>query len=479
MLCKLVLLFYNQETPRTATGFVEPRTGAIMEHLTEHDIGAMICGRLPPGERKRVVRHLLAGCCRMRALPYMELLHSRGLHEPVFPQPRRLDVGYEGAVNRALQELMPLRRRILQEEATLEALLAETGNDPSTLVQSEERLAPVRGTVALVRSLLAASFELRYKDAPNMLRLAFFAVRVADSLDLERYKPALVFDVRARAWADYSNALGINDKLASAERALALAEELRRKGSGDPLLAAHLLYRLSILRGRQRRLDEAMEVLDGLVERYAELGDAHLVGRALVERSIHTYNGGDAQFAVQLLDKAFDFLEEDRDTQLAVTARFCLVLFLADSGQATRASRLLLEAGFRQHFAGADLNLIKLRGVEGKVLFGLGKLDRACQAFEETRRAFEERGMHYDAALVGLELAEVWLRQGKYAPIGPLAREMVKTFTRLGIGMEAVKAAKYLHSVWQQERLQQETVSNVRKFLGRLDWRPGLEFKIA
>jgi hypothetical protein len=109
----------------------------------------------------------------------------------------------------------------------------------------------------------------------------------------------------------------------------------------------------------------------------------------------------------------------------------------------------------------------------------LGNLDRACQAFEETRRAFDERGMHYDAALVGLELAEVWVRQGRYAPVGALARDMVKTFTRLGIGKEAVKAAKYLHSAWQQEELHQQTVADVRKFLGRLEWRPGLEFKTA
>lgn len=454
--------------------------GAGMEHLTERDIGALICGKLPPGERRRVARHLLAGCCRFRTLPYAELLYSQDLTDPIFPPPRDLPVGYEGAIQRATQALKPLRKRLAVEEGVLEAALARVGGDSDSLLQvPEEILEPLRGTLVLAQALVKSSFAERYRDAAEMIRLAFLAVRAAEALDTAQYGSALVADMRARAWTEYANALRISDRLNAAEDALARAAELREAGSGDALLAPHMIYRLSGLRGSQRRLDEALELLDGLLRSYSELGETHLVGRTLVDRAIHTYNDGDSQLAAQLLDKAFAFLDEDRDPQLTLTARFCRVLFLADSGQATRASRLLLEAGFRKRFADDALNLIKVRWAEAKIYAGLGNLDRACQAFEETRRAFEERGMHYDAALVGLELAEVWVRQGRYAPVGALAQDMVKTFTHLGIGKEAVKAAKYLHSAWQQEELHQQTVADVRKFLGRLEWRPGLEFKTA
>jgi len=57
------------------------------------------------------------------------------------------------------------------------------------------------------------------------------------------------------------------------------------------------------------------------------------------------------------------------------------------------------------------------------------------------RREFAELSLHYKAGLVSLELALVWLRQGKSsAVISPLVHELVATFRACRIDREALAA---------------------------------------
>lgn len=51
----------------------------------------------------------------------------------------------------------------------------------------------------------------------------------------------------------------------------------------------------------------------------------------------------------------------------------------------------------------------------------------------------------YDAAMVGLELAALWLRQGRAAQVQELAEEMYATFRYLGVPLEAAKVLQFFH----------------------------------
>src|SRR5206468_8394675 len=146
-------------------------------------------------------------------------------------------------------------------------------------------------------------------------------------------------------------------------------------------------------------------------------------------------------------------------------------------GEFKEAGRILLEGGLRCAFAEDPLSLLKLRWVEGKVLAGLGKLGRAERTFEQVREEFLFKEREYNAALVGLELAAVWLRQGKVAEVRELAEETYETLRDLGVPQEAFKAVLFLREACRRQAVTLDLLRKVHGFLVRLVWNPQLRFE--
>jgi hypothetical protein len=93
------------------------------------------------------------------------------------------------------------------------------------------------------------------------------------------------------------------------------------------------------------------------------------------------------------------------------------------------------------------------------------------------REEFLLREREYDAALVGLELAAVWLRQGKAAQVRELAEETYETLRDLGVHHEAFKAVYFLREACRQQVLTLDLLRKVHHFLVRLEWQPLLRFQ--
>jgi tetratricopeptide (TPR) repeat protein len=203
-----------------------------------------------------------------------------------------------------------------------------------------------------------------------------------------------------------------------------------------------------------------------------------LAGRALISKGINTAYDDHPGEAVELLREGLDLIEPERDPQLAAIGRYGLLNALELSGEYREAARLLLESGLREAFSNDPLNLAKLRWLEGKIHAGLGKLWRAEQVLREVRDGFLELGQGYDAALVGLDLSAVWLRQGNHAAVRELAEEILSTFAALGIQREGIKAVRHLREACRREMATPALVQRVSGFLRRLEWQPQLRFAL-
>jgi len=149
---------------------------------------------------------------------------------------------------------------------------------------------------------------------------------------------------------------------------------------------------------------------------------------------------------------------------------------LVDCENYRRASRLLLESGLREAFADEPLNLLKLRWLEGKIHAGLGRLRQAETALTAARQGFFGKSQNYDAALVGLDLLAVWLRQDKPVEAQELAEDVLETFIDLGIRSEALKAVRYLREACLQQAATPVLVKTVVDFLRQVEWQPLLRF---
>jgi hypothetical protein len=257
---------------------------------------------------------------------------------------------------------------------------------------------------------------------------------------------------------------------------LAHAEGLLGAGTGDVLLLARVADVQASLRTDQRRLGEALDLLEVVQKLYRDTGDLHLAGRALVSKGIITHYDGEPWEAVGVLRDGLALLDSGRDPRLAAVGRQGLIDALAACGEFREAGRMLLGSGLRLAFAAEPLNLLKLRWVEGKVFAGTGKLGRAERIFGEIREEFFLHGREYDAAMVGLDLAAVWLRQGKMPKVEELAEETYEALRDLGVQTEALKAALFLREACRRQRVTLGLLRNVRDFLARLEWHPQLRF---
>lgn len=442
-----------------------------MRHVSDGEIARFLCGGLDAGERQRVLRHLLGSClaCRARLGLYAPALFEMAAGPPA-PSPEE-ETAYDEVIDRVFTGVSAAAPRWQEERRQIEEAVERLREDRDALREMDD--VP---SWPLVEALIRLSHEARYRDPGEMLELAFLAEFASRHLDPELYGPGQIADVRIRALAEYANALRVSDDLAGAEEKFVEAARLYDQRSGDPLVMARVLDLLASLRTSQRRLPEAIDLLDTVHGLYHECGERHLAGRALISKGICTHYDGRPEDAVKLLRRGIAMLEPERDPQLVVHGQESLLHALVDCGRLKAARRLLLESGLRQKLKDEPVNLLKLRGVEGKISAGLGSLDQAEATFAEVRRDFLDRGMEYDAALLGLELMEVWLRQGRTAEVREMAEEVLDTFEELKVALEAQRAVRFLESACRQELATPILVQKVVSYLRRLQWTPGLRF---
>ncbi len=405
-------------------------------HLSDDEIDQFLAGRLEAEGRKRVLRHLTAGCG----------MCSRKLVEQT-PE-RLLDEAAESRRGRASRD--PLRDRTVavaterdmlwrpddkKLERSLELLAAHPrGYDALTFRQVQT----LHGKT-LVEALLQRSWESRFRDPRRMRWLAYNALKVAESLRPEEHAPATLFDLQARAWANLANAYKINDEYAEAEAALQRARDLLRRGSRDPRLLISVGWIESSLRSYQRRLIEARELIEACYRLSVRIGDRHLIGVSLISRSALSQYESNSHREIALLTRALTLIDVDRDPQLALSGRQGLVAVLLDNREYREASRLLLREDLRRR-----LSTPYVRWSEGRLLAGIEQTAKAENALLSTREQFVEQGRRSTAALVELDLIPIFLSQGKYGAARKAALESYTVLRDLGIYRDAAKAKRYL-----------------------------------
>ncbi|HEV7504618.1 MAG TPA: hypothetical protein VGS07_06890 [Thermoanaerobaculia bacterium] len=333
----------------------------------------------------------------------------------------------------------------------------------------------------LCEALLLKSFEARFRDPETMLILAYQAAGVAEHTPPEKYEPSpgFVMDLRARAFAELGNAYRINDRLSEAEGAFSRAHSFLSEGTGDLLLEARIQDLEASLRSDQGQLADAITLLGHAHDLYLEAGDTHLAGKALIGKGINIHYQGYTDKAVRTLEAGLTLIDPSRDSQLCASGKQALLHALVDAGKYGHASRMLLASGLREAFAAEPLNLLRLRWVEGKIHAGLGRNKQAERIFCSVREEFLRLERHYDAALLGLELAAVWLRQGRAAEVRTLAEEMYETFELLEVHQAAQHALYFVREACRRQRVTVPMIQRVRSFMEQVTRNPELRFEPA
>jgi tetratricopeptide (TPR) repeat protein len=326
----------------------------------------------------------------------------------------------------------------------------------------------------LCESLIARSQACRWQDPEQMVLLAERAVAAAESVDPHEYGRELVADLRARAFAELSNAYRVSDDLESAERILRRATEHSARGTQDPLLLARIMRLTAALRSAQRRFEEAIALLDACYTIYERHGDRSNAGRALISKGLYIGYDNDPETAIRFLEAGLPMINPATDPKMVLSAVHNLALFLAECGRFEEARRIIRRTRGAYVAEGDRLALIKLQWLEGRIAAGLGDMATAEASFIEVQRNLEQAGLPYHVALVSLDLADVWLQAGRTAEVREIVEEIVSIFRIRRIAREALAALLLLREALAIDRASLDLLRTVQGYVKRFESQPAI-----
>lgn len=309
--------------------------------------------------------------------------------------------------------------------------------------------------------------------------LAELGLVVAEQLEGSHYGPALINDLRGRAWAYIANARRVGTDLRNAEEAMGKAEEFLANGTDDVLLRARSLVLKAEIRREQRRFDEANELLNRALVIYREAGEDHWVGRTLVSTAEVGVESGQFDLAAEQLREAMRLVDEKREPRLGLCIKHNLVRCFTEAGQFQEAKKMLPEVKRLAGEVGSSADMLRALWLEGRIARGLGKLDEAEKLFARMRDEFVERGIAYDAALASLDLASVYAQQGRTGEMKTLAEEMLPIFRSRDVHREATAALLLFQKAAKTESVTVQMVRDLVHYLHHARGNPELQFEQA
>jgi tetratricopeptide (TPR) repeat protein len=429
--------------------------------MTEHPPSEWLTGfmlsRLGPDQARLVIAHLLRGCraCLEHIAPLAEAMFRPGQGE--VPDTDDGD-DYDDPIGRTFATVLGWKRDRDRERQETELKVSQL---LYRMRAGELPGEPGFWTWSLCELLLEKSWSLRHDDPKQMLHLADLARQGADLLNADEHGKSATFDLRARAWGEYANACRVADDLVQAEQAISRALELRWQGSGSDLLRARLAELTAGILCHQRKFPAAFQALDLAYRIHQRHGDVESAARVLVQRGIYTGRSGDPEQGLSFLGQALRQVEDGGDSKLRFLILHNMLLFRVERGEYREAGLQLFEMRpLYAHHAGA-VDLVKLRWIEGKIAVGLGELERAERAFQQVREEFENRGQVYHSAVAGLELAAVWLRQGKTGEVKSLVTRILEVFRSRYVARESIAALLMLRDALERDRATLELVTLV------------------
>jgi tetratricopeptide (TPR) repeat protein len=369
------------------------------------------------------------------------------------------DDTYDHVFDRVFQRIAEQEAEISREQAAarqlLDELMGQTVPARRLLLVTN---SPRFHNPFLCELLTDKAREAAFQDPAESLDLARLAVTISESLDKSSCGSAEVRDgLWCKASAQFANALRVAGRHVEAERVFRPIEDLIQEEGRIGLqdLARVLDLRASLHR-ELREFEPAARLLDRVIAICGEVGDL--------------------ETEMSLLRRALDLIDPNEEPRSFLVARHNLIFALNQSGRSREAFALLFHTRPLYFKTGDRLSLLRLRWLEGIVALGLGRLDHAEVAFREVRGAYVQLALDWDAALVSLDLAGVYVRQGRSADVLSLAEEMLAVFGARNIHREALQALAYLCGAARLDGVGIALIQEVSEFLKEVRLNPGLRF---
>jgi tetratricopeptide (TPR) repeat protein len=402
---------------------------------------------LSPRDREAIEDAVLAAARVAREDLTAALHHARTLPFEGYPKPA---------------DLAPARIRAGRQWERLKDLPEETA-------LAVVRVAEEFQSWALCERVCEESVRETSRSLQRAASLARLAVETAEQVKgPEGWRKRVCGYARAHG----PNVLRVAGELQLAEAGLEEAKRLWLAGTdpGGVLDPGRLLDLEAALRRGQRRFTEALSLLDQAVK------VSSFPERGLINKGFTLEVMGEYELAIETLERVAPMINQRAQPRLWNIVRLNLANNLCHLGR-SRDAAVLIEAVRPQLLASGDkLDLIRVQGLEGRILAGLGRIGEARRLLGEARRRFAAEAMHYDVALVLLEEAVLLLKEGSTDQVKVLVREFLDVFKSKGVHREALAALRLFQEAVERETATIEFAHRVLRYLLRARYDQGLQF---
>jgi tetratricopeptide (TPR) repeat protein len=290
---------------------------------------------------------------------------------------------------------------------------------------------------ALCERVSAESVKAAADRADRARELARLAVAIAEATPGDQ---AARDRLQGYAQVHLASAWRVAGDLPEADRIFAAAHALWEQGAAAdlPLDPTRILDLEASLRRAQRRFDEALALLDRAVkDTAAGKGTCHL----LLNKAFTLEQKGDYEQAISVLREAAPLVEGSRQS---FALQFNLVVNLVHVDKIAEADAAMPRVWALARGLGNELDLVRSRWLAARIALRKGEVSQATEEFEWVQAQLARRGMVYDGALSTLELAAIYLQQGRTADVSRLARQTVKLLAGQNVTREALGAVRLL-----------------------------------
>lgn len=430
-------------------------------HITQDMLDAVSRGELPPRVLADIgVRHLLALCphCRDEFQAW---------------QRRRSGPDASGSTLRLLPVLLE------QHTARLEKQEDGAERDFRDLLRLPfgDRLDKIRRALHRFRgpTLAHLLLERARQQIPAEPRTVYELAETAQAVLRHTVASPAAAALSVRAAIYSGNALRAQGDLQAADDRFAFARGLiNYNGVTETLIYAEVDWFEGTLRKDQRRFDEAEVLLLRSIMLYHLANDQRTAANPMVTLGLLYYDRQDYRQALDTFQSALAHLQPETDPRFFCSVHHNLTLTLCELGD-HEAAAAALETGRELYRACPDApTQARLGWVEGKIASRFGHLARAEEAFLAVRQGFLKEGNGYDTAMVSLDLALVYAKQGRAGELKQLAEEMCSVFESQEIHREALAALLLFQQAAREEELTVERVEGFILYFKKARTNPGL-----
>lgn len=320
-------------------------------------------------------------------------------------------------------------------------------------------------TLGAVRALHAAMTRERDHDPAAALTLAVTARRIALLLHEHDYPSPLVAQTQAIAWKEEANLLRHQGDYTNAISAL---DHAQASLANHPVLAYdEALIRL--VRGMtlvpMGRITQAIQVLQGAAGTLRVFGDAVGYRGALIAIGFCHYEAGNFVRAREEWKALLPRARADHDEESVARLTSNIASCDAELGNIRASRRCYRDAITRFHAVGLATEVVRARWGLARLSMREEQHDDAMPLLYAIEHEFTGAGLHGEASLVRLDIAECLLNLERTDELAMLLDDLIRQLHDYGASIAATTAIEYLKSLHEQRALTLHGIAHVRDFL--------------